>query len=112
MRSVEDECEREDRQNDAAVPGPRWHERDFSVRGCGGDPEAPRDLLPLRMNIFEGVADCHRHWDPLKVREATPGLVDQWIFLLDRMDRHARPPGLLRPVIDVLAATQARIIGS
>lgn len=26
------------------------------------NPEAYCELLPLRMNILEGLADCHRHW--------------------------------------------------
>ncbi|MEZ7129793.1 hypothetical protein ACBR40_31040 [Nonomuraea sp. AD125B] len=50
--------------------------------------------------------------DVLGTREPTPGLVEQWISLLERLDAYGRPPGLLRPVIDVLCVMQARTSGA
>ncbi|WP_143082343.1 tetratricopeptide repeat protein [Nonomuraea wenchangensis] len=50
--------------------------------------------------------------DVLRTREPTPGLVEQWISLLELLDAYGRPPRLLRPVIDVLCAMQARTSGS
>lgn len=82
---------------------------------------------------FKGFASCGRFLDgegeireaieafhtartttrePLRTREPTPGLVNHWIFLLELLDARGRQPGLLQPVINVLAATQARTKGS
>jgi tetratricopeptide (TPR) repeat protein len=82
---------------------------------------------------FKGFADCglfldgkgvlkdaiaafhtarHTTRDAARVREPTPGLVEQWLFLLERLNVYGPRPGLLQPVIDVLAATQLHASGS
>ncbi|NJP96645.1 ATP-binding protein [Nonomuraea sp. FMUSA5-5] len=54
----------------------------------------------------------HTTRDAARVREPTPGLVEQWLFLLERLNACGPRPGLLQPVIDVLEATQLHTSGS
>ncbi|WP_327588210.1 nucleoside-triphosphatase [Nonomuraea sp. NBC_00507] len=84
-----------------------WDFKGFA--GCGRFLDGEGELRDA-IAAFKTARATTR--DPLRPREPTPGLVDQWIFLLERLDACARPPGLLRPVIDVLAAAQVRTSGS